>query len=167
MANVKIFEFTAAVRGNHHYRKHWNPEPEQILNCFHEKDNAFDRFAIKIYEMGNQTLVGHYPMEIARATKFPIERGANVTAQVTSDHYWRSPLIQGGIEIPCEVTAKISGTVINLMIMEKYTQLAQELYTEPNNEEILGSFLRAEAVDNDSITAAPSNVRAPKKKKTE
>ena len=66
-------------------------------------------------------------MEISRATKFLIDRGANVTAQVTSDHYRRSPLVQGGIEIPCKVTVKISGTVINLMIMEKYTQLVQEL----------------------------------------
>ena len=115
--------------------------------------------------MGNETPVGHLPMGISRATKFLIGRGANITAQVTSDHYRRSPLIQGGIEIPCKVTTKISGTVINLMIMEKYTQLVQELYTEPKNKEILGSFLRAEAVDNDSITAAPSNVLAPKKKK--
>ena len=78
--------------------------------------------------MGNEAPVGHLPTEISRATKFLIDRGANVTVQVTSDHYRRSPLIQGGIEIPCKVTAKISGTVINLMIMEKYTQLVQELY---------------------------------------
>ena len=165
MANVKIFEFVAAVRGYHHYRKHWNPEPEQILNSFYEKDNAFDRFAIKTCEMGNETPVCHLPMEISSATKFLNGRGPNVAAQVTSDHYRRSPLIQVGIEIPCKVTAKISGTVINLMIIEKYTELVQELYTEPKNEEVLGSFLRAEVVHNYSITAAPSNVRAPKKKK--
>ena len=102
--------------------------------------------------MKHQSVI--FLMEISRATKF-----------VTSDHYRRSPLIQGGIEIPCKVTAKISRTVINLMITEKYTQFVQELYTEHKNEEIWGSFSRAEAVDNDSITAAPSNVRAPKKKK--
>ena len=100
MACVKIFEFTAAVRGYHHYRKFWTPEPEQILNCFHEKDNAFDRFAIKTQEMGNEKPVGHLPMEISRATKFFIDRGADVTAQLCSNHYRRSSLIHGGIEIP-------------------------------------------------------------------
>ena len=73
MANVKIFEFTAAVHGYHRYQKHWNPEPEQILNCFHEEDDVFDRFAIKICEMRNETPVGHLPMEISRATKFLID----------------------------------------------------------------------------------------------
>ena len=159
MANLKIFQLTAVVRGYHHYRKHWNPEPKQILNSFREKNNAFDRFATKTCEMGIETPVGHFPMEISGATKFLIDRGANVTAKVTSDHYRRSPLIQGGIEISCKVTANISGTVINLMIMEKYTQLVQELYAVPKNEEMLGSFLRAKAVDNDSITAARSNAR--------
>lgn len=45
-------------------------------------------------------------------------RGATVTAELTSDHY-RSPLIQGGIEIPYKVTAKISGTLTNLLIIDK------------------------------------------------
>ena len=37
--------------------------------------------------MGNETPVGLLPMEISRATKILINRGANVTAQVTSDNY--------------------------------------------------------------------------------
>ena len=41
--------------------------------------------------MGNETPVGLLPMEISRATKILINRGANVTAQVTSDHYRKSP----------------------------------------------------------------------------
>ena len=52
-------------------------------------------------EIGNETPVGHLSMEISRTTKFLIDRGATVTAELTSDHYRRSPLIQGGIEIPC------------------------------------------------------------------
>ena len=86
MAYAKIFEFTAAVRGYHYYRKYWNPEPEQVLNCYHERNNAFDRFAIKVCEIGNETPVGHLPMEISRTTKFLIDRGATVTAELTSDH---------------------------------------------------------------------------------
>ena len=71
----------------------------------------------------DETAVGHLPMEILRVTKFCIDRGGSINAELTSDHYRRSPLIQGGIEIPCKVTAKIPGTVINLLIMEKYIQL--------------------------------------------
>lgn len=70
---LRYLSSTAAVCGYHHYRKYWNPGPEQILNCFHEKNNAFDRFATKTCEMGNDIPVGHLPMEISRATKFLID----------------------------------------------------------------------------------------------
>ena len=39
------------------------------------------------------------------------------------------------------------GTVSSLLELEKYWQLVEELYTEPKNEEILGSFLHAIVAD--------------------
>ena len=93
------------------------------------------------------------------------DRGGSITAELTSDHYIRSPLIQGGIGIPCKVTANISGTVINLLIMEKYIQLVQELYTEPKDEDILGSFLQADATGINAVVRVPRDVPEPKKKK--
>ena len=97
MAYLQVFEFTAVVRGFHYYRKIWNPKPRQILNCYHETDNAFDLFAIKVCEMDSENPFGHLPMEISRATKFFIDRGATVAVELTSEHYRRSPLVQGGI----------------------------------------------------------------------
>ena len=74
-----------------------------------------------VCEIGkDETAVGHRPMEISRVTKFFIDRRGSIIAELTSDHYRRSPLFQGGLEIPCKVTAKILGAVINLLIMEKY-----------------------------------------------
>ena len=46
------------------------------------------------------------------------DRGATLTAELTSYHYRRSPLIQGGMEISCKITAKISGTVIKANHLE-------------------------------------------------
>ena len=104
MTCVKYLQFSAAVRGFRYYRKSWLPEPEQILNCFHEEGNTFDRFVIKLCEKDKNEIVGHLPMEISRVTKFSLDRGANVSAKLMSTHYKRSPLVQGGIEIPCVVT---------------------------------------------------------------
>ena len=167
MAYAKIYEFPAAVRGYHHYKKFWNPEPQQVLNCYHEKNNAYDRYVIMTCEIGKDEIpVGHLPMEISRVTKFFIDRGATVTAELTSEYYRRSPLIQGGLEIPCKITAKISGTVINLLFMEKYIQLLQEFYTEPKDEEILGSYVQVEAAEGVNVTlAVPRNPPVQKKKK--
>ena len=59
------------------------------------------------------------------------------------------------------------GTVSNLLVLEKYWQLVEDLYTEPKNEEIFGSFLHAIVTDqrpppakkNTKIKkAVPSNV---------
>ena len=54
--------------------------------------------------------MGHLLMEISQVTKFLLDRGANVSAKLKSTHYRRSPLVRGGIEIPCVVTVSMPGT---------------------------------------------------------
>ena len=59
-----------------------------------------------------------------KATKFIIKRGATVDVELTSDHYRRTPLVQGGLEInatPRQTT-------------ERYSALVEELYVEPKEE---------------------------------
>ena len=126
MPNEKIFEFTAAVRRFYYYRKFWVSKPSQKLNCFYESDNPFDELAIKVCEEGHQVLVGHLPREISRVTKFFIDIVANITVTLTSDHYRRSPLVQGGIKIACKVTMSVPGTCINLPLVERFKKLITE-----------------------------------------
>ena len=137
-------------------RKSWLPEPRQILNCFHEERNTFDRSAIKVRDKNK--IVGHLPMEISRVTKFLLDRGTNVSAKLTSTHYRRSRLVQGGVKIPCVVTVSMPGTVINQLLMER--QLVETLYTEPKEEEILGTFLQLENTGEQDLAPV-----APKQKK--
>ena len=119
-----------------------------------------------VLKIGNdEKPVGNLPMEISRAIKFFIDRGMTLTAELTSDHYKRTLLIQGGMEIPCKITAKIFGTVINLLLMEKYFQLVKELYTEPKDEKIPGSYLHAEATGVDLSIPLPRNAPVPKRRK--
>ena len=79
-------------------------------------------------------------MEISRVAKFLLDRGANVSAKLTSTHYRRSPLVQGGIEIPCVVTVSMPGTVINQLLMERYKQFVETLYMEPKGEDPYSCF---------------------------
>ena len=123
MAYNIVFEFLAAVRGYHYYRRFWIPQKDQILECFFETHNPFDRFAIKVCEVGNENAVGHLPREISRVTKFFMDKGAIVTAPLTSEHYRRSPIAQGGMEIASKVIVNIPGTCVNIVLMEKYKQL--------------------------------------------
>ena len=45
------------------------------------------------------------------------------------------------MEIPCVATASIPGTCVNLLLLERYTKIIEENYSEPKEETILGSFL--------------------------
>ena len=68
--------------------------------CLIKKNNLFESLPIKMCDKrGN--IVGHLPMEISRITKFLLDRGARIKATLKSTHYRRSPLVQGGLEIPC------------------------------------------------------------------
>ena len=102
-------------------------------------------------------------MELSRVTRFLLDTAANVSAKVTSTHYRRSPLVQGGIEIPCVVTVFMPGTVINQLLMERYNQLVETLYTEPKEEEILGRFLQlVNTGEQDQAPVAPKQKKKPK-----
>ena len=100
---------------------------------------------MKVCEIGKEVAVGHLPKEISRVTKLFIGRVATVSVKLTGVHYRRSPLVQGGMEIPCRIKMQIPGTVSNLLAMERYKQLVAELYIDPKEEQILGSVLEPDS----------------------
>ena len=138
--NRIILNFTAALRGFHYYQKIWCPREGEVLNCYHERDDAFDVFAIKT-ESKNGTTIGYLPREVSRVIEFILDRGAKVTATLTSTNFRRSLLVQAALEIACAVTLKIPATIKNHMIFGRFKELVNNYYTEPINEEIFGSFL--------------------------
>ena len=60
---------------------------------------------------------------------------------LTGTHYRRSPLVKGRLEIQCKVSVSMRGTCLNLLLLERYKQLSEELYIAPKEEIALGSFL--------------------------
>ena len=119
----------------------------------------FDHYTIKTTRKETDQIVGHLPMEISRITKFLIDRSAVMTAKLTSDHYRWSPLIQGGLDIPCLVTAKMNGySAQNQMLLKKYEEMVNTLYVEPKNE-VLGSFLVPAMIPQDRRDNTPLQLR--------
>ena len=99
---MEVHTFTAAVRGFHYYRRFWRPKENEKLDCFYEPGNVFDQFAIKTVDERGET-VQHLPKEISRVTKNFLDQGISMHCKLTSRHYRHSPLVQGGLEIKCEV----------------------------------------------------------------
>ena len=106
----------------------------------HELNNPYDRFTIELVTLNGET-VGQLPKELSPITKFYLDRGASMHVELTSKHYKRSPLVQGGMEIACLVVTRMSSTRRNTEITEKYLTLVKELYAKPKEEQTLGCFI--------------------------
>ena len=94
-------------------------------------------------------------MEIARASKYLIDRGAVFMVELVSTNYRHSPLVQGGLEIPAKVTVTLPGTVKNHLLINKYKEIVTENCVEPKKEEILGSFLALPPKKKNQILESP------------
>lgn len=145
MTIVNLFDYSSAVRGYHYYRRYWQPQPEQRLVCSHEKNNPYDFFAIKVTVPESGTTVGHLPMENSRVTKYILDRGARVYAVLTSTNYCVSPLVQGGLEIPCRVEIHMPSTVKNRELIGIYEKYVDTLYYQREETNIAGSFVESSA----------------------
>ena len=98
-----------------------------------------DYFDIKTCSRGsNARTVGYLLMEISRPTKYLLLRGAKIVARLTSKNYRRSPLMQGGFEIPCSVVSIfMSLTLKNNEIIKLYKDMVDTHYTELDETAIL------------------------------
>ena len=137
---MEVHTFTAAVRGFHYYRRFWRPKENENLDCFYEPRNVFDQFAIKAVDERGET-VGHLPKEISQITKYFLDRGISMHCKLTSRHYRRSPLVQGGLEIKCKVVIDSRATVLQSRLTAHYLELIQNLYTETAEERVMGEFV--------------------------
>ena len=78
--------------------------------------------------------MGHLPREVSRVTKFLLDRGARISLVLSSRHYRRSPLVQGGLEIAscyCQTARNNKESFDNGSI-----SAVLDLYTEPKDEDL-------------------------------
>ena len=155
--------FDAAIRGYHYYRKFWHPVEEERLLCSREENNGFDQFAIKTCNMAG-LIVGHLPRELSRTLSFLLIRDAKIFADLKSTNYRRSPLVQGGLEIPCKITIQMSPTIKNSKLLDRLIELVGSVYTEPISPEIMGSFLVNE-IDIEDVANCSQDTRKPEQEK--
>ena len=167
MSKFSVKSFNAAARRYHVYRSCWTPQENELLNCFHERNNPFDMFAIQVCQLETNKRVGLLPMEISRISKFLMDRGAIFQARLTSTHYRRSPLVRGGLEIPCEITIRMPSNRCTKELLEKYDSLLNDLYVEPVSKETLGCFLNIQENMENDVEESHNKMIGKKKKPKE
>ena len=50
---------------------------------------------------------------------------------LTSTHYRKSPLVQRGMKLPCQVTVEMSPTLKNGQLLDCLIELVEVVYSEP------------------------------------
>ena len=127
--------FLSGLRGYHEYRTVWTPQLNEVLPTIHERTNPHDRYAIaarkRLTGCIGESTVGHLPKEISRVTRFIMLYGAVVTVKVLDTHHRRSPLVQGGLEIPIQVIVKMECNSQNKDALSRYEALVNQYYKEP------------------------------------
>ena len=89
--------------GTHRWMKTWIVSTRQIiLSMF---------FALRTRSANGITV---RPSELSRTTKFLLNRGGVISAVLSSTHYNRSPLVQGGMETPSKASVTMMSKVKNV-----------------------------------------------------
>ena len=157
---METHSFTAAVRGFHYSRRFWRPKENEKLDCLHEPGNAFDCFAIKtVNEKGDFT------KEISRVTKYLLDRGFTMYCKLSSRHYRRSPLVQGGLEIQCEVVLISRATMLQSRLTGRYMELVTDLYIEPAEDRAVGNLFNFVITLPPVVNTPPVSAQNRKKKR--
>ena len=130
MADIST-RFLCGLRGYHEYCHVWTPVENEVFCVRQEKRNPHDYYAIAALKQ--QQVVSHLPREISRFTWFIINHGAAVSVKVVDINYRRSPLVQGGLEIPIEVCVVMPLSDANKRALDTYRTLINENYEEPVN----------------------------------
>ena len=128
--------FQCGLRGFHVHKEVWNPIVSEVLRCCHERKNPFDRYALAAMKRLPRRLadctIGHLPREISRVIRFFLLRGVVVSVEIVDKNHRRSPIVQGGLEIPMKLMAEIDASEKNEAIMKRLKQLITDNYKEPD-----------------------------------
>ena len=81
--------------------------------CVHEKDNAYNFFAIEAADITSGMTVGHLLTKTSRFAKLLLDPRTRLFAILTSTNSYISPLVQRGLEIPCRIEIHMAPTVRN------------------------------------------------------
>ena len=109
----------SSVRGFYVYKNIWTPTVTEQLKTRQEPANAEDRFAVAVYKddpIPGQ-IVGHVPKERNRICWYFLQHDGEIACDVTGPKR-RSPLAEGGLEIPCKY---------NFVGKKKYIKKLKEL----------------------------------------
>ena len=79
----------------------------------------------------------------------------------SSEHYRRSRLVQGGLEIACQVVIKTQATLLQARLARCYLDHAKDLYMESTEDRVVGNLFNFVMTLSPTVvtTQAPVNTK--------
>ena len=109
----------------------WEPMHGQILQCARERSNRFDPFAFSV--VNSEEIVGHVLRKISAACALFLQHHGLIRCEVTGDRRYSKDLLQGGLEIPCDLIFEGEKKYI-----QKIEKLLTNLVTNSQKETVKG-----------------------------
>ena len=85
----------------------------------------------------NRESVEHLLREISRAIEYLLDQGTSMYCTLPSEHYRCSPLVQGGLEIECQIVIKTQTTVLQARLTTLYLDLVKNPYWESTEDRVV------------------------------
>ena len=133
MADKQII-FSTVVRGFHIYKASW-----WIIKLFTWKNSSCDNFLIMLCTFDSKrywspTDWNFSKNEIYHTARYNHRNGNRKVLSSGRPSSKRS-------RFPCEITVKMPGSIVNYTLLQRHENLIREVYTEPKEEEVMGTFL--------------------------
>ena len=94
----------SCVRGYQIYKENWPAPIGQFLECIPEDGNIHDPYCVAVILPDSNETFDHVPHRISAACRSFLRRNGSIICQVTGHRRHSADLIQGGLEIPCQMT---------------------------------------------------------------
>lgn len=137
--------YNSAVCQFHCYRRYSSLIIEEMLIYLHKEKQCLQCLCHQIIQRRWYYCLSSTTRAFPKSIKFILGKGTKVSDVLTSTHYWRLPLVKGGMGIPCNVTIKMSQTLKNTQLLDHLMELVETVYSEPVSLIILRSFLADES----------------------
>ena len=93
--------YYSKIRGYHVYKEVWSEVVGKSLVCHRETRNLVDPYVVAVMRTGE--VVSYVPCSISTLCSPFIERGENITCEVTGKRQYSYDLPQRGLELPCKL----------------------------------------------------------------
>ena len=138
---LRSFEVQSCIRGYHIYMTVWTPYIGETLPCSQENTNGHDPFAVKVSQLTgeDETIVGHLPRKISSTCSIFLRKGGKISATVCGSRRFSRDLVQGGLEIPCQLKLETTDDVLmskaqKLLIRCQEKEASSESLSQPSKK---------------------------------